>query len=53
MIEPGRSNVIGVEHTTSMTHGPCEANLHACLHIFNRNSMNGMNRGLAPFDTKK
>ncbi len=31
MTEPGRSNVIGVEHTTPMTHCQCEVEfLHAC-----------------------
>ncbi len=32
----GRSNVISVEHTTLMNHCPCEGNLHAWPHIFNR-----------------
>lgn len=46
--EPGRTTVVGVEHTTPMTHYPCEVDVHVVHTSSTINSTIGMNPVCSP-----
>jgi hypothetical protein len=52
LAEPGRSNVIGIEHTTPMTHCQREDDF-SCMHIFPRKQYERYEPGSAAFGAEK